>query len=574
MDVSTTFRNLVSNQYMPEFDYIHTQFSFSTVFYRTHYSYCCCECAFQHEYVDYITEAGTIDEPVYNKIVRCIEDGQCPHVTDLPPDYICKSSVNAIHIAAAVGTVEAVKYHVGLDELKYLTTGIIRLESCIIAAFKRSYMCLEIYFDDRYPSSSGFTMSYGYRSKKNTAIVKIKQISLLVYCVKKKDIQLLKCVLRPYITHSDIFRAYELSFKLSLFDMQEAMLNYDRDSLEYRMKRLDTGNVKKGSSCAIPAIVCNQPEVLDRVLQLAPAYKLNRAFREVLTGVCLVLERNACYDILLQHDVHNGLVELNTQKEVKHLLFLYTFYKEFRQEIFSILMRKKNISQVINTPIRESNISSHVYLRMNPLHIYIDEHRSSLDVQVVKAMVELGADVDVTDSYGNTALRRLVQGKWWHFEGFREVLELLIKQNPSQYINRFLVDTALRQDKCMKARKMDFTNLPRKCTLDGKLHSLFGHDDVNSSALNYTVPMLIECGFLCSKNTLMEALENASDPAEQDYLKKCLNEPRSLKLKCRDVLRKTFCGRQLRKFLDVAYIPNRIKNYILLKSTLVINEQS
>ena len=140
MDVSTTFRNLVSNQFMPEFDYIFTQFSFSTVSYKTHYSYCCCECAFQHEYIDYITKAGTLDELIYNKIVCCIEDGQCPHVTDLPPEYICKSSVNAIHIAAAVGTVEAVRYHVcfdELDEMRYITTGIFRLESWIIAALKK-----------------------------------------------------------------------------------------------------------------------------------------------------------------------------------------------------------------------------------------------------------------------------------------------------------------------------------------------------------------------------------------------------------------------------------------------------
>ena len=270
----------------------------------------------------------------------------------------------------------------------------------------------------------------------------------------------------------------------------------------------------------------------------------------------------------------NGLAELNTQKEVKHLLFLYTFYKEFRQEIFSILMRKKNISQVINTPIRESNISSHVYLKMNPLHIYIHETSSPLDVQVVKAMLELGADVDVTDIYGNTALRRLVHEKQ-NCRGFREILELLIQQNPSQNMNKSLVDTALKQDKDMKAKGRVYDrSLSGKYTLDGKLHSLFGHDDVNSSALNFTGPLLIECGFVCPANTLMEALENASDPAEQDYLKKCLNEPHSLKLHCRDVLRKTFCGRQLRKFLDVAYIPNRIKNYILLKSTLVINEQS
>ena len=580
MDISNLFRILVSNHYMPEFDYINTQFSFSTVFYTTFYTYCCCECAFQHEYIDYISENGTIDEPVYNKIVRCIEDGQCPHVADVPPNYICESSVNAIHIAAAVGTVEAVEYQVDQRGLRYLPTGIFGLESCFIAALKKSYTCLEIYVDDLYrikcPSLNGSKILYGYRSKKNRKIVKIKQTSLLAYCVEKKDIRLVKCVLRHFITFNDTHRAYELAFKHRLFDIQEALLKYDRDNLEYRRARFNA-RWEWGSNCAILPIVCNQPEILDTVLKLASlALKLNCKFNNLLAGVCLVLKRTACYDILLQHGVHNGVAELDIQMEVKHLLFLYTFYKEFRQEIFSILSRKKNISQAINTPIVDSKSAFHAKSLMGPLQSYIDENKT-LDAQVVKIMLELGADVDVIDIYGNTALTHLLKEKWYrsHCDGFREVLELLIKQNPKQYMNISVVSLGLQQDVYMKAKwKTDFTSLPGKYILDGKPHSCFGHDGVNSFALNFTGPLLIECGFPCSAKILKEALKNTLDPSEKDYLKKCLKEPRSLKLKCRDVLRRTFCGQQLRRFLDVSYLPTRIKDFILLKSTLVINDQS
>ena len=571
MEIRAIFRNLVTGQYMPDFDYIYQKFSFLTLFQRTHYSYCCCECSFQHEYMDYLSENGTIDESTYNKIVQCIEEGKCPHVDAVRTEYVRESSVNAIHIAAAAGTVEAVKYHTGQNHLRYLTTGIFRLEAYITAALKNNYTCVELYFDElyqhHYPATNGFILLYAGRSKTSKDLMKIKRMSLLEICAKKKDLRLLKSILRSSVGHSNIHRAYELTFKYNLSEMQEALLNYDKDCLEYRGRHFHTGNVREGSSLAIAAIVCNQPEVLDGVLQYTPSHKLNRVFKCSVLQTCLVLQRNACYDILLRHDISEQEVEVNALTQVRHLLYLYTFYKEFREEIMTLFKQITNISHVINNPVNEKGYS--FQFMMSPLHSYIDSNKC-LDPQVVTAMLELGADIDVTDIHGNTALIQLIMEKRWYCEGFRDTLELLIYENPSLYLNRSAVYLGLKQDTYMKATwKLDFTNMPGNFLLDAKMHSLYGHDDAYSYALNFIGPLLIECGFPWTRDTLLNALRENLDPAELSYLRKCLDEPRSLKRSCRDVLRKNFIGQQLHTFLEASYIPSRIKDFILLKSTLL-----
>ena len=68
MDRTDAFRNLVTNKFMPDFDY-RDNFTFETVFHKTEYSYACCPCSFQHEFFTYISDDGTIDEEVYGDIV-------------------------------------------------------------------------------------------------------------------------------------------------------------------------------------------------------------------------------------------------------------------------------------------------------------------------------------------------------------------------------------------------------------------------------------------------------------------------------------------------------------------------
>ena len=108
MDVQKVFRNLVTNQYMPEFDYEGTQFSFRTVFHLSNHAYCVCVCCYEHEYLDYISDHGEIDEEKYNRVLQCIVDGECPHVNQVPEEYLEETSISGQHVAEAVGTIQAI----------------------------------------------------------------------------------------------------------------------------------------------------------------------------------------------------------------------------------------------------------------------------------------------------------------------------------------------------------------------------------------------------------------------------------------------------------------------------------
>ena len=84
------------------------------------------------------------------------------------------------------------------------------------------------------------------------------------------------------------------------------------------------------------------------------------------------------------------------------------------------------------------------------------------------------------------------------------------------------------------------------------------------------VPFLIEAGFPVSEDEC-KALELAMDtlhPAEQEYLQFWLTNPRPLKLRCGDVLRSHFSGRQTHDYVKRDDIPHSIKDFILLKPLL------
>ena len=564
-------RNICLNMFMPEFDYVATKFSFKTVFYRTYYSYSYCACAFDHEFVDYLEDSGCIHQETFDRIVASIEKGECPHFSSAPLERTSETSVSAIHIAAAAGCTEAVQHHI--SNFRNAKSGIFKLEPYVLAAMKARYQCAGLYMDGfsgSLPPRGGIPYMYVKRSEHNQSVIKAKRLSFLEVCVQKKDLRLLNSILHQAASHANFHKAYEFTHTHNLTEMRKALMKYDKDALEYRRTILDTGNVREGSSCAIPAIVCNHPEVLDKVLNYTPPHKLSGIFKFSLHQTCHVLKRHKCLEILLKHNVSEGNGNMTAQSNLGLLLQLVSSYKNFRQEIMSYITEVPNLIHAINTPHNEYMPSFRSVSLMGPLHSYIDEH-SLLDPAVVKMMLDFGSDVDMTDFNGNSPLIHLLKEPRWLFcEGFRKTLELLIYENPSLYLNRSAVYLGLKLDQCIMNTVMNFTRMPGCFRMDGKVHSLFGHDDADSFALNFIGPLLIECGFPTTKTSIhLKADKEMLDPTEVAYIQRSINEPRALKLCCRDSLRRYFRGRCLHKFVKSAVIPNRLKEYILLKNVLL-----
>ena len=155
LDKIDLLRTLVINENLPGFNYTAHRFSFRTVFKRESYTYCCCNCAFEHEYMLYISDKGEIIKDIFYRVVQNISLGECSYVKDVSEEFVAETSVGAIHIATARGNKTPAKGH--LDSLKYLEsanlyvedpiskTGIFELLPYDIAALKGQRHIMKLY---------------------------------------------------------------------------------------------------------------------------------------------------------------------------------------------------------------------------------------------------------------------------------------------------------------------------------------------------------------------------------------------------------------------------------------------
>ena len=309
--------------------------------------------------------------------------------------------------------------------------------------------------------------------------------------------------------------------------------------------------------------------------------------------------------------------------------------------IKNVIEHGSDIRKIINVPLDRYAHD----LRLTPLQSYILMN-DKIDVSVVKVLIGLGADIDMimklgdtlkttklsqdvslsdysypsSDDYSsdnddddyadnNTVSKNAFQTKTLlmfiisredKFKmGFREVLELLLYENVSlcmnnsvvaiglkRYTNKALVDRMYGQtahyDYNDRAETSEEIIQPGTYVMDANIHE---------SALDYSVPLLIEAGFDYTLPDIEETIvwsDKATEPHKKlergvnetgnlyrreidcvkSYLQMCLSQPRPLKLRCRDVLRKHFPRRQIHAFVSAADIPKSIKEFLLLTPIL------
>ena len=188
---------------------------------------------------------------------------------------------------------------------------------------------------------------------------------------------------------------------------------------------------------------------------------------------------------------------------------------------------------------------------------------------VIQWLLQQNVIVDtINTNYQQTQLISLLESEIRaHRLYFRSNLEILLYSNLEMSSSIF--ENCLKVDENLFC-KGNGENLmfPQRYITDAKEHSLFGHSDRINYALEFTIPLLLECGYIAREVTLETALDRNLHPDELKYIRAYIDTPRSLKLRCRDVLKRHFKGRRLHQFVEMSPLPERIKDFILLKTIL------
>ena len=145
---------------------------------------------------------------------------------------------------------------------------------------------------------------------------------------------------------------------------------------------------------------------------------------------------------------------------------------------------------------------------------------------------------------------------------------LTTRLNSNLEVNALAVEYCLELDENLFSKWVgeDVFMFPQRFITNAKEHSVFGQNDGSEYALEFTAPLLLECGYSATREILDAALDRNLHPDELKYIRAYIDTPRSLKLRCRDALEKHFKGMGLHHFVEMSAIPHTIKDFILLKT--------
>ena len=559
------FRNLVTNQFMENINYSREKYSFLTVFYRSGSTYRCCSCAQNHEYLEYISDTGEIDENVYENIVKSLANGKCPHADTVPKYQLVPTSVTALHIAAAVGTYRAVK------ENRYI---------CFSYAHMRVGQIFNLYpFDtamlnnqtnicnllaDYWLSHGHGPISVPYASTVNDhSSLHVQEVSRLEICVRQRNNHLLQAITTSFskipgfgdtglrnislilVPRTGLAYALQFTMKHQLVELQQTLLQYMELLKKYYLLSVELRN-----DCLLSVLMYNDHKLLDQMLTF-----LDSNDDIFISKCCMVLQkRGECTNLL---HYHRDIRPVSMSKE-EHIHTLFTlfcmFYHDFKDELYRLLETAPGIQDGF---IKVSLLKQIPSFR----RCYHD----MCTVQVVHTIIEIGTSEDLVSNTEIIVPQLRVMLKYHSTYGMciREAIELLVNEN---------VEIDIDIENIVNGERRVSKNVHRgesyHYITDLREHGLYGHygEDL---ALNYLCPFLYECGFQISRRILLEILHKKfkkdSKSTELAYINTYLDTPRSLQTCCRNTLRKHFRGRYIHRFVEVSQCPKKIKDIILLK---------
>ena len=548
-------RSLVSNHFLPDFDYLNYKLAFQTVFYKTEYSHCCCPCTFHHEFIGYLSDTGGIDEDMFENVLNNIERGQCEHVDKVNEKYVRETSIYAIHIAAAVGTMDAVKQL--LDSYSNTLRGsCFRLSPKRAAILKCQYDVINA-FTRALPrlcrgdpmASCGSRVMYPCTSRPCNNTMTIEWITSLEYSLRKRDRHLLECVLCPYVLHTDLNKAFECMFRQDF--QEDSFQSYLLVYLETFMSNTCVQESCLWLGCVATAILYNKPETLRSLLNICRSRtkesNLFLYFTSDILGFSDGLKRSQCSDILIEYGLRQHQCEFSG-KECPVTDYLIKTWFDYEDSNATI-----------------DNLATTFPCLKNTNWMILAE---STGIHGFKKILDYGL-LETIDN--GKCFKQILHGSYVcnNSYNYRGLLELFLFENPQLDES---AETIIRiyGFKLRHHYEFGYMSLAGEYILNLEENSIFGTASSKYFALNFIGPLLVEVGLPVRRTTLQKGLERQLHPAEREYIRSYLSGPRSLMSLCRGVLRQLYKRRQIHDFVKQSAIPTMIKDYILLKDILPV----
>ena len=563
---------------------------------------------------------------------------------------IIETSVNIYHIAAALGA-ENVSRQIRCLPNWYLKrceikTGLFQLPPYVIAVLKGREK-LQRYVDSwgNIDSLTGWGRHLNetllHVTDSESDLLRADIIPMYELYITKRCFPPLKMIFNASAQTAGLdgfLRIYEYLFKNNLTSELEEILSQicvTAQNFMHPSSRIIvvgpgndiSGIVNNILAIAKLSVVYDAESIFQKSVQMLSKELLRISFgqnnRKALLNICGAFQRQNLQKIL-QDRLYTEPSSILPSDAFSTFMCLYNLLIDYPQtvdKIKNVMAQIPDIDTIINAPFSDTR---YVYVReclgLTPLQAYVLQY-NKVDVSVVRALVDLGADIDVifppnlliyrytklfagrnreTTPAGQSLMMYILNEERGFKGNFRQLLEFFLYENANIELNKSAVATCLEMYKLQGILCISSTPAPRcACFIVDKQETSIATATYSTDVTIHEIPgyhtaqLLIEAGFPYScedidkvlhTDAIMEynefrkrssqtresyhATKTKPDITLLKYLKKCVSKPRSLKLRCRDVLRGHFPKRQIHKYVSCVEMQDEFRDFLLLKPIL------
>ena len=592
-----------------DFEYEYLKFSFKTVFHLTPYSYRCCPCSYEFEYLEFLSDDGEINEPMYQNLLQTLSNKKCPHVEGVDAEFVKKTKCHGVHVVAALEDERVLKYirddNYHENDYEYGPSGLFGITPCHMAVLKGKPKSLEVMLDIYPYIRSDWSFKIWYRAEKDSNNIMFEESNFLEQCVRKNNPALLNSFIDWVVDEDRTDLSNTMGMDLSKAMNYAIMHEKTADMLNILMKNMEefgcmnfkaTFGDKHVIECAEIATILNEHDILEGLLETLSNIDVIEDIGPELPDLCIRLPRPKCKAVIEKYDICCKLWEPieDTVHGLLETLVKYPYCATGYDEIVAILKSVPGIGAIINSEDAEGYTELQKFLKPKR---YSETKRLELNPnpKIIGLLFDLGADVNKPFTNGESPLKFLLRERfilddrmeYYMYKNVRQTIEMLLHENTSFEENdqdrdgsESITQLALQLDKLLIRRLrygisgpfqlLEYHPVPIKMTNSVITDS--HHTEGARYALNFLLPLLIECGYRASRAGLLKVDNERFALEEYEYIQRVLhaNRPRDLTLICRDSLRKHFKGRKLWYYLERNHVPKRLKDFILVKHELLM----